>query len=249
MAFTLCKALRLSNRLPAFLVPVFLNDQDGLFYAQYSGRENKILRMLRVPEIYLTEENIETLSEKDKCKVDLGDEAIYMFAYCQSKIITGVKNFLIQDLERKYKEIDATPTVKLAILSFIDAGGEEKLAALAEISSLIEDEEIRKQFFSLESSFIYINDLEIKIDNKISELKVSGSFATTHALVSNLVGLIEHFKPRQVRAAIEACLSNNQVHWIASDPDVKGFTSTLYRTGHIKLTDFGRQKLGISDAH
>lgn len=64
----------------------------------------------------------------------------------------------------------------------------------------------------------------------IKDLRDSGSFATTHSVISKL-STYKDFNKGQRNALLSAALSNNQVYLIAGDEDVRDFLTTLV-SGH-----------------
>jgi hypothetical protein len=67
---------------------------------------------------------------------------------------------------------------------------------------------------------------DVKKNNLIEKLAKSGSFATTHLVVSKLYA-IDDFSPAQVEQLIQIAEMNNQVGWIIDDDDVFAFYSKL----------------------
>jgi predicted nucleic acid-binding protein len=63
---------------------------------------------------------------------------------------------------------------------------------------------------------------EFEKDRLIRELAQSGSFAQTHALISEL-SQFSDFSPAQTNDIIEAAIHNTQVSWIINDQDVQKF--------------------------
>jgi len=63
---------------------------------------------------------------------------------------------------------------------------------------------------------------ELEKEVLIRQLAVSSSFAKTHIVVGKLSNH-SGFTVDQLNAILEAYVSNNQVNWILSDPDVRGF--------------------------
>lgn len=66
------------------------------------------------------------------------------------------------------------------------------------------------------------NVAEIEKNIAIENLQDSGSFQRTHSVISELISF-DSFSQSQAMKIIEAYLINEQVNWIAKDPDVKTF--------------------------
>jgi len=87
-------------------------------------------------------------------------------------------------------------------------------------------------FYNQLSNFFAENYPEIKLkeeENKnslIADLMTSLNFASTHGIISKLKGYAD-FSPSQIRQLIDAAVINNQVYWIAEDPDVNTFYKKL----------------------
>lgn len=60
----------------------------------------------------------------------------------------------------------------------------------------------------------------------INRLVNSGTFSETHQAIYNLRA-IEGYTLPQIELITDAFLQNNQLNWIASDPDVSGFISMI----------------------
>jgi hypothetical protein len=56
----------------------------------------------------------------------------------------------------------------------------------------------------------------------IRDLAASGSFAQTHSVVAQLSKFTD-FTTAQLNEIVEAAISNRQVSWIISDPDIYAF--------------------------
>jgi predicted nucleic acid-binding protein len=75
---------------------------------------------------------------------------------------------------------------------------------------------------------------ETEKDLDIQSLANSSSFVQTHAIISKL-NKYSDFTVAQVNAIIDATITNNQVHWILSDPDVSDFLSKVVAGKESKL--------------
>ena len=75
---------------------------------------------------------------------------------------------------------------------------------------------------------------ETEKDLDIQGLANSSSFVQTHAIISKL-NKYSDFTVAQVNAIIDATITNNQVHWILSDPDVSDFLSKVVAGKESKL--------------
>jgi hypothetical protein len=64
--------------------------------------------------------------------------------------------------------------------------------------------------------------VEYEKDELIQRLNGSPNFSETHKLIANLYQF-ETFTKGQIRCLFSALLMNNQVSWIATDPDVRAF--------------------------
>lgn len=67
---------------------------------------------------------------------------------------------------------------------------------------------------------------ELNQELLINRLVNSGTFSETHQAIYNLRA-IEGYTPPQIELITDAFLQNNQLNWIASDPDVSGFISMI----------------------
>lgn len=82
------------------------------------------------------------------------------------------------------------------------------------------------------SDFFSMHDPNIKLASElnqellISKLVNSTSFTETHQSIYKLKA-IESFTPPQIELITDAFLQNNQLNWIATDPDVSEFISML----------------------
>ncbi|EIJ2221401.1 DUF4935 domain-containing protein [Vibrio cholerae] len=70
---------------------------------------------------------------------------------------------------------------------------------------------------------------ELERNIVVEKLEKSGSFSTTHTVVSSLNKLSD-FNQSQVIRIIEAYMTNQQVNWIATDPDLKAFAKVVIDT-------------------
>lgn len=78
---------------------------------------------------------------------------------------------------------------------------------------------------------------ELNQELLISRLVNSTSFSETHQAIYNLRTVVEAFTPPQIELITDAFLQNNQLNWIASDPDVSGFISMLIHQYRDQITD------------
>jgi hypothetical protein len=69
--------------------------------------------------------------------------------------------------------------------------------------------------------------LEIEKKSSIEALIGSGNFASTHAAVASLEPYIPFLTPEEAEEVLQGALSNSQVVWIASDPDVEAFLNKV----------------------
>ena len=67
---------------------------------------------------------------------------------------------------------------------------------------------------------------ELERNIVIEKLEESDSFNTTHVVISSL-GKLTDFSQNQVIRIIEAYLTNQQVNWISTDPDLKAFADVI----------------------
>jgi hypothetical protein len=63
---------------------------------------------------------------------------------------------------------------------------------------------------------------ELEKEILIKDLANSGTFARTHQLIARLQSFKE-FTPKQASDLVDAYITNAQIHWIPSDPDVQAF--------------------------
>ena len=88
-------------------------------------------------------------------------------------------------------------------------------------------------FFKSLVSFLHAHFDNIRLrteqekDDLICALSVSGSFATTHALIRSLATHSD-WTEAQKEDLFKACHENRQVHWIVGDPDVFEFYNQLF---------------------
>lgn len=86
----------------------------------------------------------------------------------------------------------------------------------------------------------HIKDISLKAENKkmtlIDELRKSGSFASTHFLISRL-NEITSWTEDQCIYLFEAADSNNQVYSIMSDDDVKTFFLKIFKINKDKILE------------
>jgi predicted nucleic acid-binding protein len=73
------------------------------------------------------------------------------------------------------------------------------------------------------------NDFSLDIEKReaIDYLVGSGSFASTHSAVSLLSPYVGFFTDEEVEEIIQAALTNPQVGWIMTDPDVQAFFTRM----------------------
>lgn len=76
---------------------------------------------------------------------------------------------------------------------------------------------------------------ELEKNLLIEKLAISGSFTTTHLVLSKLSSFND-FTREQINDIILACVSNNQVYWIATDQDIKDNLSKIVLK-HSELID------------
>jgi hypothetical protein len=95
-----------------------------------------------------------------------------------------------------------------------------------------EAKESNIHFYRLLSAFFKDKFPHIKLASElekealIANLSTSASFARTHIIVDKLAKVAEFTAP-QANSIVEAATSNNQVLWIAGDPDVNKFLSDV----------------------
>ncbi|HNV97487.1 MAG TPA: hypothetical protein PKL13_04275 [bacterium] len=70
----------------------------------------------------------------------------------------------------------------------------------------------------------------------IEGLRISPNFASTHSLLRELAQ-DQDFSKEQIRKLFDAFFFNNQINWIATDPDVASFYQTLVRDNEALLTE------------
>lgn len=88
---------------------------------------------------------------------------------------------------------------------------------------------------------------EVERDLLVEELTNSGSFASTHFIISKLAKQTD-FSPAQIEALVNIAQSNNQVGWIIGDSDVYDFYSSLSKKHCEKLQpDTKAQLLALLD--
>jgi len=63
---------------------------------------------------------------------------------------------------------------------------------------------------------------ELEKDLLIQQLASSSTFSETHTAISKLSRFSDFTKP-QINAIVSAAISNDQIYWIAKDPDVRSF--------------------------
>lgn len=70
----------------------------------------------------------------------------------------------------------------------------------------------------------------------IEGLRISPNFASTHSLLREL-SQDQDFSKGQIRKLFDAFFFNNQINWIATDPDVTSFYQSLVRDNEALLTE------------
>jgi len=70
----------------------------------------------------------------------------------------------------------------------------------------------------------------------IEGLRISPNFASTHSLLRELAQ-DQDFSKEQIRKLFDAFFFNNQINWIATDPDVASFYQSLVRDNEALLTE------------
>jgi len=70
----------------------------------------------------------------------------------------------------------------------------------------------------------------------IEGLRISPNFASTHSLLREL-SQNQDFSKEQIRKLFDAFFFNNQINWIATDPDVASFYQSLVRDNEALLTE------------
>jgi len=71
----------------------------------------------------------------------------------------------------------------------------------------------------------------------VNELINSGSFSTTHSMVSSLSAYVKYLSDQEIVNIIEASTDNSQIYSIATDEDVKEFFLSMYRSKSQIITD------------
>lgn len=93
-------------------------------------------------------------------------------------------------------------------------------------------------------------DIKLAVDvekhSAIDRLIYSGSFATTHNAISELIPFIDELKWDEVERIFDAGLSNNQIDWIGTDADVNAFYRTLMAKWEQKLTPESEKALNLT---
>lgn len=69
---------------------------------------------------------------------------------------------------------------------------------------------------------------EQRINDMIARLQSSGSFVSTHSVIQDLL-TVRTWTQEQADWLFDIAITNNQVHWILGDPDVKAFYSNLLK--------------------
>lgn len=77
----------------------------------------------------------------------------------------------------------------------------------------------------------FATDIEKQI--AVEKLAYSGSFSSTHSAVAELSKFVDELTWPDVEKILDAGISNNQIHWIGTDPDV----NNLYRKLMVKFYD------------
>ncbi|HPW89779.1 MAG TPA: hypothetical protein PKZ31_11805 [Kaistella chaponensis] len=70
----------------------------------------------------------------------------------------------------------------------------------------------------------------------IEGLRISPNFASTHSLLREL-SQNQDFSKEQIRKLFDAFFFNNQINWIATDPDVASFYQSLVQDNEALLTE------------
>jgi hypothetical protein len=85
---------------------------------------------------------------------------------------------------------------------------------------------------------------ELEKEVLIRRLANSSTFAKTHSVIADLSRHVG-FTTDQVNAILNAYVSNNQVYWIMSDPDVRGFIDSIVRDNQSVLDTDNLSKLTL----
>ena len=134
-------------------------------------------------------------------------------------------------------------TANLQALRFIGCSRSEEIRAVNRLSQIFKNATVRERFLAVELSFVHDSEAAEQIDELIDRLHSSPNFAKTHDIISALNRHKLDFKHRHFKMAMRAVLSNNQVHWISGDDDVRDFIRFLIDGGKLRLTEQAKSKL------
>ncbi|NHO42873.1 hypothetical protein GOB83_11895 [Acetobacter fabarum] len=234
-------ALSVANNLTAFSTPIFLSGESEVIHAQSVDENGNIKNMFPIPAGYLN--TMKRLPCEKELITSIGDQEIFGFLIEPDCSFFGSGQDLEEFLLRNIEVIKQSPVTYLSAVRFLGLGVEDEIHAICEVGNLINNRDVRESFISFEQFCVEKSEQTKNIENLIEQLSESGNFATTHTIVEKLMRLQESFESRHFKQALRACLSNNQVHWIAGDADVKLFVNFLINNGRLKLTEAARSAL------
>lgn len=87
------------------------------------------------------------------------------------------------------------------------------------------------------SDFLKVHFADIKLADEIDKsiaierLETSPNFTTTHNALVQLMG-IDDYTPKELQRLINAYITNNQIHWIIGDKDVRAFAHKIVTLAH-----------------
>lgn len=234
-------ALSVTDNLTAFSTPIFFSGDDELPHAQSVDENGIIKNMFPIPAGYLN--TMTKLPCEKELTISVGGEEIFGFFIEPDCQFFGSGQDLEDFLLRNIEVIKQSPVAYLSAVRFLGLGVEDEIRAICEVGNLINNGYVREAFISFEQFCVGKSEQTKNIESLIEQLSQSGNFATTHTIIEKLMNLQESFEIRHFKQALRACLSNNQVHWIAGDADVKKFVNFIINNGRLKLTESARSTL------
>lgn len=232
---------RLTRKLPAFGVPVYKCLESNTFFAQQIDDGDKIVDFLPMHAsdiAFFVQAPIGTRTE-----LSIGSSGLFAFYLTDTESVVGDRATVEEYIDANMNVISNSAVTNLMALRFIGCSRSRELEAIDRLSALIKNEEVRNRFSRIEYAVLPGGERYNQIDNLIDELSSSSTFAQTHAIVARLWAARNEILPDQFKTAMRACLSNNQVSWIAGDDDVRQFTDFLISTGRLRLTERALEKL------
>lgn len=242
MRFDLLGFVSVAKEYPHFGVPVFTRENDDNFFVQSIDEEGVVVDFRPIPLIEIQQLSIGNKG-KHKGSLEVGSDGHYAFFLDPSEGIFSDRPSVEAYIDANIDHISRSAIANLQALRFIGCSRSEEISAVNRLSRIFENAEVRERFLAVELSRASYGEAAAKIDELIDRLYSSPNFAKTHDILSALSRHKPDFQHRHFRMAIRAVLSNNQVHWISGDADVRDFIKFLIDEGNLRLTEQAKLKL------